>query len=204
MDPLDDLMARCSLRDQRAFAELYRRTSGRLLAVAMRIVRRRDWAEEILQESFVSIWHHVPQYDRVRSAPMTWMTTIVRNRALDWVRRPQHETSDEGLEHVVENWADDAPGPLDRLRNDSYDVVLTDLMLPDGHGTDLLEALRDDPGLRGGGLTECLSYPIDRLLSGVRSLLGHNGPSIFLTRCITALTAARRSDASDSAACSAK
>ena len=115
MDPLDELMARCSLRDQRAFAELYRRTSGRLLAVAMRIVRRRDWAEEILQESFVSIWHHVPQYDRVRSAPMTWMTTIVRNRALDWVRRPQHETSDEGLEHVVENWADDAPGPLDLL-----------------------------------------------------------------------------------------
>jgi len=128
MDPLDELMARCSLRDQRAFAELYRRTSGRLLAVAMRIVRRRDWAEEILQESFVSIWHHVPQYDRVRSAPMTWMTTIVRNRALDWVRRPQHETSDEGLEHVVENWADDAPGPLDRLRNDADAGALNDCL----------------------------------------------------------------------------
>ena len=59
---------------------------------------------------------------------MTWMTTIVRNRALDWVRRPQHETSDEGLEHVVENWADDAPGPLDRLRNDADAGALNDCL----------------------------------------------------------------------------
>ena len=36
-DSLDDLMARCALRDQRAFAELYRRCSGRLLAVARRV-----------------------------------------------------------------------------------------------------------------------------------------------------------------------
>lgn len=115
-DILDDLMARCGLRDQRAFAELYRRTSGRLLAVALRIVRRRDWAEEILQESFVSIWHHAPDFDRVRAAPMTWMTTIVRNRALDWVRRPRLEQSDEGLEGIVENFEDDSPGPLERLQ----------------------------------------------------------------------------------------
>lgn len=117
MDGLDDLMARCSLRDQRAFAELYSRTSGRLLAVAMRIVRRRDWAEEILQESFVSIWNHAPGFDRVRSAPMTWMTTIVRNRALDWVRRPNHEDSEEDLEGLSETWEAPGPGPLDRLQN---------------------------------------------------------------------------------------
>lgn len=55
---------------------------------------------------------------------------------------------DEGLERIDE--AGTLAAALDRLRNDSYDVVLTDLMLPDGHGTDLLEALRDDPGLRGG------------------------------------------------------
>ena len=106
-DNLDDLMARCALRDQSAFAELYQRTSGRLLGVALRIVRRRDWAEDILQESFVNIWHHVPEYSPVRSAPMTWMTSIVRNRALDWARRPKHETPDEDLDGMIENQEDE-------------------------------------------------------------------------------------------------
>ena len=124
MDGIDELMSRCSLRDQRAFAELYRRTSGRLLGVALRIVRRRDWAEEILQESFVSIWHHAPEFDRVRSAPMTWMTTIVRNRALDWARRPRHEQPEEDLEGMAETWADSVPGPLDRLQDASQASAL--------------------------------------------------------------------------------
>lgn len=114
-DSLDDLMARCALRDQRAFAELYRRSSGRLLAVAIRIVRRRDWAEDVLQESFVNIWNHVTDYSRAKSAPMTWMTAIVRNRALDWARRPKHETSEEDLEGIIENWEDSSPGPAARL-----------------------------------------------------------------------------------------
>ncbi len=125
MDGLDDLMARCTLRDQRAFAELYRRTSGRLLAVALRIVRRRDWAEDILQESFVNIWHHAPEFDRVRSAPMTWMTTIVRNRALDWVRRPRHETPEEDLDGIAETWEDDSPGPLEQIQAAAGGKVLS-------------------------------------------------------------------------------
>ena len=85
--------------------------------MALRIVRRRDWAEEILQESFVSVWNHVADFDRQRSAPMTWMTTIVRNRALDWVRRPRHETPEEDLEGLADTWADAGPGPLDRLQH---------------------------------------------------------------------------------------
>ena len=74
-------MARCALRDQRAFRDLYRHTSAKLYAVALRIVRRDDWAEEVLQESFVNIWNHITEYSSARSAPLTWMTAIVRNRA---------------------------------------------------------------------------------------------------------------------------
>lgn len=60
------------------------------------------------------------------------------------------------------------------------------------------------PGLRSGGLAEHLPYPIDRLPCRVRSRLAHSGPSICLTRCITALMAARCSEVSALAACSAK
>jgi RNA polymerase sigma-70 factor (ECF subfamily) len=104
-------MARCVLRDQRAFRDLYRHTSAKLYAVALRIVRRDDWAEEVLQESFVNIWNHIAEYSAARSAPLTWMTAIVRNRSLDWLRRPNLERGDEDYDLLVEAVADDAPGP---------------------------------------------------------------------------------------------
>ena len=106
-----DLIARSALRDRQAFAALYRHTSAKLYAVALRIVRREDWAQEVLQESFVNIWNHIDDYSAGKSAPMTWMTTIVRNRALDWLRRPNFEHGSEDYDMLVESVADPAPGP---------------------------------------------------------------------------------------------
>lgn len=53
--------------------------------MALRVLKRRDWAEEVLQESFVSIWRHAGRYDRTKGAAMTWLFRIVRNQALDWI-----------------------------------------------------------------------------------------------------------------------
>jgi RNA polymerase sigma-70 factor (ECF subfamily) len=110
-DSIAELITRCALRDERAFARLYQHTAGKLYAVALRILRRQDWAEEVLQESFVNIWNHVSEYAVQKSAPMTWMTAIVRNRALDWLRRPNLERGSEDYDLLVEAVADDAPGP---------------------------------------------------------------------------------------------
>jgi RNA polymerase sigma-70 factor (ECF subfamily) len=105
------LMARCALRDQRAFAELYRYSAAKLYGVALRILRREDWAQEVLQESFVNIWEHLPLYDAARRAPMTWMTAIVRNRALDWLRRPRPDEASPDYDLLIEAIPDHAPGP---------------------------------------------------------------------------------------------
>jgi len=43
------------------------------------------------------------------------MTSIVRNRALDWLRRPRSETTGDEYDIAVESWQDSAPGPLERL-----------------------------------------------------------------------------------------
>ena len=112
---LADLLGRSALRDQRAFADLYALTSAKLFGVALRILRRQDWAEEVLQECYVNIWNHAGDYAAARSAPLTWMTSIVRNRCLDWLRRPQSEATGEEYEIAVEAWQDEGPGPLDRL-----------------------------------------------------------------------------------------
>jgi RNA polymerase sigma-70 factor, ECF subfamily len=109
------LLAQCALGNQQAFADLYRATSAKLFGVTLRILRREDWAEEVLQESYVNIWNHAGDYAVQKSAPLTWMTSIVRNRSLDWLRRPRQENSGEEYDIALEAWQDETPGPLERL-----------------------------------------------------------------------------------------
>ena len=112
---LAGLLAQSALKNQRAFAELYELTAPKLYGVALRILRRQDWAEEVLQECYVNIWNHAGDYAAARSAPVTWMTSIVRNRCLDWLRRPHSESTGEEYEIAVEAWQDERPGPMERL-----------------------------------------------------------------------------------------
>ena len=91
-DKLAALLARTALGDQRAFAELYALASAHLYAVAIRIMRDGPVAEEMLQEAFVSVWHHAGTYDAAKSQPLTWLTSIVRNRCLDRLRRREVDT----------------------------------------------------------------------------------------------------------------
>ena len=86
------LLSRVALGDQAAFADLYRQTSSHLYGVALRIVREGSAAEEIVQEAYVSVWHHAGSYEVARSQPLTWMTAIVRNRCLDLLRRRELDT----------------------------------------------------------------------------------------------------------------
>ena len=83
---LDVLLGLIGAGDQKAFAHLYQRTSGHLLGVAYRILGRQQVAEDALQDAFVSVWKRAAQYDSRISQPMTWLTSIVRNQAIDWVR----------------------------------------------------------------------------------------------------------------------
>ena len=86
------LMARVALGDQAAFAELYRQSSSHLYGVAVRILKDGGLAEEILQEAFVSVWHHAGSYEAAKSQPSTWLAAIVRNRSLDLLRKRELDT----------------------------------------------------------------------------------------------------------------
>jgi RNA polymerase sigma-70 factor (ECF subfamily) len=72
-------------------------------------------AEEVLQESFVNVWHHAGSYVAARSQPLTWLTSIVRNRCLDRLRKHDVETvSIDDEEHAM-TIADRSPSPLELL-----------------------------------------------------------------------------------------
>jgi RNA polymerase sigma-70 factor (ECF subfamily) len=114
---LADLLARTALADEGAFAELYRQTSSHLYAVALRMLRDRAAAEDALQEAFVSVWHHAGSYVAARSRPQIWLTSIVRNRCLDLLRRRVPDTmtltrdDDEGETDLPAT----GPTPVDML-----------------------------------------------------------------------------------------
>lgn len=111
-------IARVALRDRAAFARVYQSTSAHLFGVALRILGRRDVAEDVLQEAFVNVWHHAGSYQAASGQPMTWLISIVRNKALDVVRSAsvRHETTMPVTEHGKEvEIEDERPSPLQML-----------------------------------------------------------------------------------------
>ncbi|MET0349175.1 MAG: sigma-70 family RNA polymerase sigma factor [Rhizobacter sp.] len=114
------LLARAGLGDRAAFARLYERTSPHLFAVVLRINRDRAQAEDVLQEVYVNVWRAAQSFDAAQSQPLTWLTSIARNRAIDSLRRRQAEplsraavpTKDDEEHDVYDDLADPAAGPL--------------------------------------------------------------------------------------------
>jgi len=77
-------------REPAAFRFLYDATSPRLYGFALRMLGKPELAEEALQDGFVAIWEHAGSYEAALAAPLTWMTAIVRHKALDLLRRSSH------------------------------------------------------------------------------------------------------------------
>lgn len=85
-DVCDRLLERVSRGDRAALGELFASEAGRLIAIARRILRRPDLAEEVVQESFLAAWRNAASFDARRGHARAWLTTIVKNRALNLVR----------------------------------------------------------------------------------------------------------------------
>jgi RNA polymerase sigma-70 factor (ECF subfamily) len=105
-------------QDAAAFRCLYDATSAKLYGFALRILLKRELAEEALQDSFVAIWHGAGSYQSHLAAPMTWMTTIVRNKAFDLLRRSGIEVEIDGAQFdgaVLDALRDPGATPIDAL-----------------------------------------------------------------------------------------
>ncbi|WP_229467537.1 sigma-70 family RNA polymerase sigma factor [Massilia sp. Mn16-1_5] len=118
-EQLRQLLGRVGLHDATAFRTLYDSTSAKLFGLAMRILKKEELAEEALQEGYVSIWHAAMDYQAHLAAPMTWMSAIVRNKALDIYRRHVDTVaidSEQFEDDIASALHDPAPGPLSRIQ----------------------------------------------------------------------------------------
>src|SRR6266852_1462692 len=106
------LIAAVAKGDEAAFERLYVATRAKLFGVVLRILRRQDLAEEVIQEAYVKIWNNAGQFNPALASPITWMVSIARNRAIDVVRK-RTETSIEEEPAAMEVAAD-SPDPLAR------------------------------------------------------------------------------------------
>lgn len=82
----DELMARVSAGDQRAFAELYERHRRAVFTFLVHLTGARHAAEDVLQEAFLRVWRGRAEYRRSGEF-RAWLFTIARRLAIDRFRR---------------------------------------------------------------------------------------------------------------------
>jgi RNA polymerase sigma-70 factor (ECF subfamily) len=112
---LIDALSRIAMGDKAAFRLVYVATSAKLYGIVGRILRRRDLAEEVLQEVYVRVWQRAGDFDPTISSPITWLVTLARNRALDEVRRRPMESLDDQPDLLELPNADDALAGYERM-----------------------------------------------------------------------------------------
>jgi RNA polymerase sigma-70 factor (ECF subfamily) len=105
------LLQACASGDQTALHGLYAGTAPQLFGLALRILRSRELAEEIVQDSFLAVWRNARTFDPGRGAAMAWLTRIVRNRCIDVLRQRGRETLLDDAS--TEDWEDPASSPAD-------------------------------------------------------------------------------------------
>ncbi len=192
---LSQALSRVALGDRAAFAELYRLSSAHMLGVILRINNNRAQAEDVLQECFVNIWRAAQSYEAARSQPMTWLSSIARNRAIDSLRRRKAEVATVSTTVLADDGSDsdllarmpsqDA-GPLELLQQAAESRQLTHCIGVLSAEQQQCMALAYYQGLSHAEVAQHLSQPLGTVKSWVRRAL------MALKDCLTRAAAPDR------------
>lgn len=86
------LLGRIAQKDANAFHEFYRQHHGLVFATVAQVLNDYQDAEDILQDVMVALWHKAHLYEPRKGRPLTWVTTMARNRAIDRIRSKQRRS----------------------------------------------------------------------------------------------------------------
>jgi RNA polymerase sigma-70 factor (ECF subfamily) len=139
-DELTVALVQAGQGDRSAFRTVYEATSAKLFGVCLRILPDRQTAEDVLLDTYVTVWRKAASFDASRASPITWLVTIARNRAIDRLRsaapmrnaapvEDAHDLADSGpLASDVVEQADEAArlnGCLETLEDRARAVIRT-------------------------------------------------------------------------------
>lgn len=79
-------IARLASGDRSALQDIYRATAAKLYGIALRILGDEREAEDAVQDVYLDLWKRADRYDPARASPISWLATMVRNRAIDRLR----------------------------------------------------------------------------------------------------------------------
>lgn len=175
-DNLQTLLLGCARGDRDCFEELYRATSARMYAVALRLMRRTEWADEVMQEAYVKIWHNASEYISERGSVLTWMTSILRYRAIDQLRRLRRSPLED--DEQVDELAGHDKGPLIFMQQACEKKLLQGCLdeLVDNQKNSIALAFFD--GLSHEQLSQYCNAPLGTVKSWIRRGL------LLLRRCL--------------------
>jgi RNA polymerase sigma-70 factor (ECF subfamily) len=174
------LLALTARGDREAFARLYDMYSAVAYSLAVRIVRDRDLAADVVQDAFVTVWNKAAKFDASRGQPSSWILTLTHHKAVDMVRREQRRRV-EPLEGGAELVDDAQPVDEQAWQGVAREQVRQAMeKLPDPH-REVLE-LAYFAGFSQSELADRLSLPIGTVksrtfaaMSSLRQLLSESG-----------------------------
>jgi RNA polymerase sigma-70 factor, ECF subfamily len=174
------LLALVARGDRDAFARLYDLYAGAAYSLALRVVRDRDLAADVVQEAFLAIWNQASKFDSSRGQPSTWILTVTHHKAVDTVRREERRRADAMDE------ARDIPDASAPVEDQAWQGVAREQVraamskLPDPH-REVLE-LAYFAGYTQSQLAERLAVPIGTVksrtfaaMNALRELLAASG-----------------------------
>jgi RNA polymerase sigma-70 factor (ECF subfamily) len=110
----EELLRRIARREEAALDVLYTRYRALAFSVAVRVVGDGARAEDVVQDAFLSVWRKAGTYRPGRGSVRTWLSSIVRNRAIDIVRATRERTAHED-EELLLGIHDPAPAVFDQV-----------------------------------------------------------------------------------------
>ena len=87
LESIDDIINRCIKNDRRAQELLYKQFLGPLWAMCMRYLGDEQEAMEVLNDGYLKIFHNLHKFDNSKSSLYTWMSRIMINTAIDFIRK---------------------------------------------------------------------------------------------------------------------
>lgn len=162
------LIIRLQQQDRSVVGELYDAYGGALYGVVLRIVRTRELAEQVLQDTFVKVWRNSTSYDASKGRLFTWLLNIARNTAIDVTRSAHFQQSwkTDSLDNLVHKPGGEAMNPdhlglkevVDRL-DDKYRLLI-ELVYFQGYTQ---EEVAEETGIPLGTVKTRLRYAISEL-----------------------------------------